>query len=530
MEFQWFQDLDYPVSLPRYDQYNNCEAVSSFTDYHACHAIDFNTGDPNSLHYFLEEGENEEIDIETIPVSQLDIIEMRPAVAQKESFPNVEPIQQTFTNEIHSVKQIESILRLGNDQPAPEANWENAESFSGNSSIQNWRLLQYSDSYGGTYQLAVNNEVQNHLQQINTQYVLSDQHDSRKLYQYLTTASSHESSENEQMEPESTEIVVDVEIHHHREETFPPQCSPIEEMMVDDGSSSNLDLLQEKPEEPLAPVMSSQIPATFESIDDFQPITNNTQAPEEVSEQIHSEEEIPNDVVVPLPSNPEPALPRVSRLEIGPFCTAAGIFANDLNLNPPTNNRNKLPADQLKNGIVFEIYTHLVGARYNRRILIRVICDFFDIPYFNWEDSRTVAAFFRKAVLPMMARRTELDKRYAVTRSSSQAKINAQSKCQELIIHFDSDIFAITMEPDESPPRPKPAKVTKKTAGKKPTQGQQLLQLQASYDAFRRKQRKLNIACFRHMATMKRRVDAMERLLPRRPFSALRRSSHNITL
>ena len=129
-----------------------------------------------------------------------------------------------------------------------------------------------------------------------------------------------------------------------------------------------------------------------------------------------------------------------------------------------------------------------------------------------------------------MARRTELDKRYAVTRSSSQAKINAQSKCQELIIHFDSDIFAITMEPDESPPRPKPAKVTKKTAGKKPTQGQQLLQLQASYDAFRRKQRKLNIACFRHMATMKRRVDAMERLLPRRPFSALRRSSHNITL
>lgn len=494
MDYRWSFDEDGTTTLCQRhcEQHGNCSGYV----FHSMMGTEISQHPPiDYANYYPDNNENQtEIDIETISLGHFetefktqpyqnilsDLVICGGQVEEyfKDNNATMNGYNETVLQEIESEETVDCPVLI-ESQP------------------DDWQYVQCGENCGSPYRLAVNNS-QNQLTELSV--LACEQSESSRLYDLLSNPTENAPFKEMKQESPKDQQVARMDLCSISE-----ACHPygIPKEAVQEEHEVQVDILQECE-------VSSPIQAFSETVDPFQPISEETKS----VIQIHSAEEVQCDAVGPSPSNPEPATdPVTSKLAIGPYCTAAGIFTIDLNLDVLPHGRNKLPADQLKNGIVFELHTHMLNLKAPRRLLVSVLSSLFDVPCLDHEDPRVVERFFRRAIQPLRAQRIELVKRYALStsRSTSHSKWRLRNTYNpDLITQFDSTVFVVPHIINE-----KRRYVTKvnnnskepKSRERKPTQAQQLHELQNRFDAFRHAQRKHNAAFLRRIYSVQKELD-----------------------
>ncbi len=560
MDFKWSYDQQEPsFFIPHpYEPHNNSySAVKHSADAHPIVPILDLCAD--YVRCYLGNESNGEIDIETItPTSEFNM----------EITCEVESNQNILTDDlIHSgIKQVdEEILRMKEADSKPVSGQHNAmdvDSLSAAQESQDWHYVQFIDNFGGTQCFAVNDETQEpkeQVEQMNTLHPsLSPQQSncSSQLYQLLNKLPSEStlpmSIDSKEFQP-VTEFMPQVDSNSGKSDTQSNCRSgnisipdgaivtlPVEKMIKEICYLNGVEAIQgtkEEKEEFLITIHSETIEnalCKFRSI----PVPTH-------SISIPSTEEFSCDVVGCSPSIPESAMqPVTNYTEIGPFCTAAGIFSNVFNMTDLPTNRKKLRAEELKNGVVIELHSHLCQVKETRRNFARALSLFFDVKL-DWKNQRVVNRLFCKAVNPLLAKRADLARCYVApsSRRASHSRwmVKQENSPHEKMSQFDAAVFVIPPDGFEDPnPLLQVIKtsdrIVKKDLGeakllaskvRKPTQGQQLLQLQTRFDAFRRAQRKHNAAFLRHIHLIQRQLQDVKWNTSKRILQNRRRSMPN---
>lgn len=235
------------------------------------------------------------------------------------------------------------------------------------------------------------------------------------------------------------------------------------------------------------------------------------------------------------PSEAQP-VPRASPVQkpdttwhLGPYCTAAGFVSSDFEQTCLPDGREKLPPEALKNGMIVELNAYMRHVKATRRSLVRFLTLYFDLKYLDEANPTMVDRLFRRVIAPLLARRNELAKhnRTSVTRHGSSQPRAKSPRSEDELIEFDSAVFAIPEFVTD--PFSRRGVCVTRSAGQsanerrtpvkrppKPTQGQQLVELQARFDAFRRVQRKHNLAFLRQLSRLHAKLDALTHRLSKR--------------
>nr|CAH0102143.1 unnamed protein product [Daphnia galeata] len=534
MDFKWSYDQQEPSFFTphMYDPLNSSYlALVHTTDIAGAHPVDPTLDlSADYVRYYLGNESNGEIDIGTItPPNQMDM----------------EAVQNILTDDpIRSgIKQVDEAILLMKEaeiKPAPSQ-------------------VEPMDVDGSNKCFAVNNETKESKQkveQMNKQHQLfppqKENNSSKTLFELLTLPPEITLPLNidpKEFQPE-TKTQVDPNAGKNYVQS---SCQPgkviisdaalvkiaVEKMIEEICSPDAVEMVQDTKkvkEEFPNPARSKRKARSFSVQSELVPIPPRpTQSTEEFS----------CDVVSLSPSNPESALqPVTSDAEIGPFCTAAGIFANVFNLIDLPENRKKLSAEELKNGIVFEMHSRFLQIyKRPRKIFAKLLSLLFDIQL-DWENPGVVSRLFGKAINPMLAERADLIRCFSVTvtrRASSRGRATKENDPQQQINQFDAAVFVLPLDGfEELNPFPKriksKSKVFKNAIGedksattkyRKLTQGQQLLELQTRFDAFRRSQRKHNAAFLRHIFLIQRELECAKRSTSKRLLQSRRRSMPN---
>ncbi|XP_057368042.1 uncharacterized protein LOC130689040 isoform X2 [Daphnia carinata] len=560
MDFKWSYDQQEPsVFIPyMFDTPNSYMATVLTADFG--YSLDLNT---DSVQCYLENESNEEIDIETItPISHFDM----------DAKQTVEQYQEILTNGlIHSnVQDLEGteIRMKKTDEYAravdTQQNSMNIDSIPASRESREWQYIQYTDTFGSTQCFAVNNEAHDQKEQVEESQthhqLLTLQPDCSKsqLYRLLNLSSDTNHSTDEPLNFETvTELTYQSDSGKTNAQSYPPSgnVSSTDQLIV----MADLTVLVKKiteqdhsiglPEVTKKDEKSTFFPKPAQSKTKVAhyPITGDLGLETgKLPDSPRPAEEIFFDAVGPSPSNPESALyPIPANSEIGPFCTAIGIFSSVFYMTALPHNRSKLQAEELKNGVIIELHNRWLQNKDTRKNFVRVLCLLFDIGL-DWTNPCVVIRLFRKALIPLLAERADLVRCFTATStrraSHSKWKTQKDSNPHQQISQFDSAVFVIPPDRFEDT-FPNPIKAKSKVInsnladskpvtgkGRKPTQGQQLLDLQARFDAFRREQRKHNTAFLRHISLIQRQLEDMKRNTSKRLFQNRRRSMLNPTV
>lgn len=558
MDSKWGYDQQEPsVFIPyMFDTPNSYMAAVHSTDF--CSTLDLNT---DSVQCYLENESNEEIDIETItPISHFDM----------DTKQTVEDYQQVLANDLirSDVKEVDdAVLRIKEtDDYAgavhPEHELMDVDGHPASRESHEWQYVQYIDTFGSTQCFAVNNDAQEEkeqvqeIQTIHTLLPLQPDCSSSQLYRLLNLPS--ETSHSRDIEPLKQEPIPEVtyQTQPNSGENNTQSESPFGNirnteqvlvladltMLVNKINEQNFSIVQ--PAATLENKQSTSIPnvVQFETEVAHQPITENLVS-EQVKDSPQAADELFFDAIGPSPANPEPALhPVAPNSEIGPFCTAIGIFSSVFYMTALPHNRSKLQAEELKNGVIIEMHNRWLKNKDTRKNFARVLCLLFDIRL-DWTNPSVVIRLFRKALIPLLAERADLIRVFTApaTRRASHSKwkVKKDDHRHQQIAQFDSAVFVIPADGfEELPFNPMKTRskvinsnVTDSKPGtiksRKPTQGQQLLDLQTRFDAFRRVQRKHNTAFLRHISLIQRQLEDMKRNTFKRSFLDRRRFMPN---
>lgn len=503
MDYRWSYDDDGATTVCRFqcEQHTNCsgtvfDSVLMGTQVSQNPSIDY------SVNYSDNNEDQIEIDIETISLNHFD------------TDYKAQPYQNILSDLVLSGGQVEEYLKVKNafNEPVPEE-IESKETADYpvvmEAQSDEWHYVQCSQSCGSPYRLAVNN-AQNQL--IELSVLPCEQPPDGQLYHLLSNPEETSPFREIKQETHEEQQLVRVELCPVSE-TCHPHGIPKE---VVDEQVEQVDLSEKCK-------VSSPVQVYNATVDHFQPIREETQS----AVHLNSAEELQCDAVGPSPSNPEPATdPVTPKLAIGPYCTAAGIFTIDVSLDiEMPHNRKKLPADQLKNGLVFELLAYVGDFKSPRRSLVKVLSDFFDLPCLDHSDPRGVERFFRRTITPLRTERAELVKCHALSTSRSAShkrRLKNSHNNPDLITQFDSTVFALP--PIVNGTRRCAAKIVRskepKSRERKPTQAQQLHELQIRFDAFRHAQRKHNDAFLRYIHNVEKELNRVrgwpKRLHPNR--------------
>ena len=555
MDFKWSYDQQEPSFFTphMHDPLNSSYLafVHSSTDIAGAHPVDPTLDlSADYVRYYLGNESNGEIDIGTITLpNQIDM----------------EAVQNILTDDpIRSgIKQVDEAILLMKEAEIKPASSQvepmEVDGLSAAQGSQDWQYVQFIDNLGSNKCFAVNNETKEPKQKVekmNKQHQLlppqKENNSSKTLLELLTLPPQISLPLNidpKEFQPE-TKTQVDSNAGKNDVQS---SCQPgkviipdaalvkiaVEKMIEEICSLDAVEIGQDTKkvkEEFLNPARSKRKARSLSVQSELVPIPPRpTQSTEEFS----------CDVVSLSPSNPESALqPVTSDAEIGPFCTAAGIFANVFNLIDIPENRKKLSAEELKNGIVFEMHSRFLQIyKRPRKIFAKLLSLLFDIQL-DWENPGVVSRLFGKAINPMLAERADLIRCFSVTvtrRASSRGRATKENDPQQQIDQFDAAVFVLPLDGFEEPnPFLKgiksKSKVFKNAIGedksattkyRKLTQGQQLLELQTRFDAFRRSQRKHNAAFLRHIFLIQRELECAKRSTSKRLLQSRRRSMPN---
>ena len=548
MDFKWSYDQQEPSFFTphMYDPLNSSYlALVHTTDIAGAHPVDPTLDlSADYVRYYLGNESNGEIDIGTIaPPNQTDM----------------EAVQNILTDDpIRSgIKQVDEAILLMKEaeiKPAPsQVEPMDVDGLSAAPESQDWQYVQFIDNLGSNKCFAVNNETKESKQkveQMNKQHQLfppqKENNSSKTLFELLTLPPEITLPLNidpKEFQPE-TKTQVDPNAGKNYVQS---SCQPGKVIISD---AALVKIAVEKMIEEICSLDAVEMGQDTKKVKEEFP--NPARSFSVQSELVpipprptQSTEEFSCDVVSLSPSNPESALqPVTSDAEIGPFCTASGIFANVFNLIDFPENRKKLSAEELKNGIVFEMHSRFLQIyKRPRKIFAKLLSLLFDIQL-DWENPGVVSRLFGKAINPMLAERADLIRCFSVTvtrRASSRGRATKENDPQQQINQFDAAVFVLPLDGfEESNPFPKriksKSKVFKNAIGedksattkyRKLTQGQQLLELQTRFDAFRRSQRKHNAAFLRHIFLIQRELECAKRSTSKRLLRSRRRSMPN---
>jgi hypothetical protein len=536
MDFKWSYDQEEPsffIPHPHEPPSNSYSAVKHSADAHPIGPIMDLCAD--YVRCYLGNESNGEIDIETItPTSEFNM----------EIISGVESNQNILTYDlIHSgMKQVdEEILRMKEADSQPVSGQHtpmDVASLSAAQGSQDWHYVQLIDNFGGTQCFAVNEEAQELKQQVEQMIkqhpsLSPEQPDcSSKLYRLLNYLPSESTSIDPQEFQPVTEFMPQVDSNSGKSDTqsncrsgnisIPDSAIvtlPVEKMIEEICSLDAVEAIQETKEEKDEFVITIHSESIKNAVCKFRSIPVPTP-----SITIQPTEEFSCDVAGFSPSIPESAMqPVTNYTEIGPFCTAAGIFSNVFDLTDLPTSQEKLKAEKLKNGVVIELHSHFSQVKETRRNFARALSLFFDVKL-DWTNQRVVSRLFSKAMNPLLAKRADLARCHVAPTSRrashSRKMVKQENGPHEQISQFDAAVFVIPPDGFEDPnPNLQVIKTSDKKVKKdldegklpaskvcKPTQGQQLLQLQTRFDAFRRAQRKHNAAFLRHIHLIQRQL------------------------
>ena len=564
MDFKWRYDQQEPsffIPHPYEPPNNTCLAVIQSADI-GTHPVGLDLDlSADYVRCYLGNESHGDIDIETItPTSEFNM----------EITSGVESNQHILTDDsIHSgIKQVEEeILRMkeADSKPIPcQHTSMDVDRLSSAQESQDWQYVQFIDNFGGTQYFAVNNEAQEQkeqVEQINKQHqplLLQQPNCSSQLYRLLNNLPSESTLpmviDPKEFQP-ATGFIHQIGPDYGKSDTQSNCRSrnisipdgaivtfPVEKMIEEICSLDAVKTMQKtkkEKEEFLITAHSKSIKDAHLFPGKFGTIPVPTSSPTQ------STEEFSCDVTGFSPSIPESAVqPVASCAEIGPFCTAAGIFSNVFNMTELPQNQMKLRAEHLKNGVVIELQSFFSQTKETRKNFARALSLFFDVKL-DWENPRVVNRFFYKAVNPLLAKRADLVRCFVPTASRrashSRWMVKKENNPHQQISQFDEAVFVIPTDGFEDPnPLPKGIKTSGKMVRKelgesklasikvrKPTQGQQLLQLQTRFDAFRRAQRKHNAAFLRHIFLIQRQLEDVKRNSSKHILRHRRRSMPN---
>lgn len=563
MDFKWSYDQQEPsLFIPYMFDTPNSYMAAAVHSADFSYSLDLNT---DSVQCYLENESNEEIDIETItPISHFDM----------EIKQTVEQYRQILTDGlIHSdVQEVEgAVLRMKEADEYPGAvdtqqNSMDVDSLSASRESREWQYVQYTDTYGSTQCFAVNIETHDQKEKLEENHThhqllpLQPDCSRSQLYRLLNLSSDAKHStdiEQTNFESSTEATCLTQSDTGNNTQSDPPSgnISSTDQVIV----TADLTVLVKKISEQDCSIVQPEAtqtdekspclpnPVQFETKVTHYPITSDHGIePGKLPESPRLADEIIFDAVGPSPSNPESALnPIPGNSEIGPFCTAIGIFSSVFYMTALPHNQNKLQAEELKNGVIIELHNRWLQNKDTRKNFVRVLCLWFDIQL-DWTNPCVVIRLFRKALIPLLAERADLVRCFTApaTRRASHSRWKTQkdSNPHQQISQFDSAVFVIPPdgfeEPLHNPIKTKSKVINSNLAdskpvtgkGRKPTQGQQLLDLQARFDAFRRAQRKHNTAFLRHISLIQRQLEDMKRNTSKRLFQDRRRSMPNPTV
>jgi hypothetical protein len=548
MDFKWSYDQQEPSFFTphMYDPLNSSYlALVHTTDIAGAHPVDPTLDlSADYVRYYLGNESNGEIDIGTItPPNQMDM----------------EAVQNILTDDpIRSgIKQVDEAILLMKEaeiKPAPsQVEPMDVDGLSAAPESQDWQYVQFIDNLGSNKCFAVNNETKESKQkveQMNKQHQLfppqKENNSSKTLFELLTLPPEITLPLN--IDPKEFQPETKTQVDPNAGKNYVQSSCQPGKVIISDAALVKI-AVEKMIEEICSPDAVEMVQDTKKVKEEFPNPARSFSVQSELvpipPRPTQSTEEFSCDVVSLSPSNPESALqPVTSDAEIGPFCTAAGIFANVFNLIDLPENRKKLSAEELKNGIVFEMHSRFLQIyKRPRKIFAKLLSLLFDIQL-DWENPGVVSRLFGKAINPMLAERADLIRCFSVTvtrRASSRGRATKENDPQQQINQFDAAVFVLPLEGfEESNPFPKriksKSKVFKNAIGedksattkyRKLTQGQQLLELQTRFDAFRRSQRKHNAAFLRHIFLIQRELECAKRSTSKRLLQSRRRSMPN---
>lgn len=517
MDFRWSYEDESSVCLFRYELPSTCTSTSNPTPPIGNGSSQNVTVDSSVPDYTNCDEDDSEVDIEGISITQFDE-EIKP-----------QPFQHILTDLLHTERQtMETYLKLKdasfcNEPFLQEMKTKEEAEFSVQHS-QDWQYIEYNDSFGSSYQLAVNDEALGNEQKLKLPNEMADLfaipvevNENSKLYNLLNNPSETAGQKlmESRGEPLNKSMTAEtyVGLHETTEEV-------VHKSILEPEVNSETNYI------------SSSTECDYKTMDDFQSISDESNPNPEhgCAAKPHPVDEMLADAVDALvKSNLQPVSDtKKSDVAIGPYCTAAGIFLPDLDLTILPEHRSKIPADQLKNGIVFELHANLSELKAPRKFLVKVLTTLCDLPQLNHTNPRMVDRLHRRVLMPLLAKRAELVKcsSIATSRTSSHSKWRRRKFSDpDLVSQIDSAIFVIP--PEVCEPKAKAGSrvaVSSKAKERKPTLAQQLLELQDRFDTFRRIQRRHNFAFLRRISIVQHKLDRVQRDRSKRWHSERRHS------